>query len=132
MVTIINAGRVTQGKQYLELAGLSTDDKPVAGLLNGSLFHEIDTTKIYAFNEEGDEGEEWVMQVQLTEPEDDTRSLSMAASPSVVRPGLQLTQDLQTREVQEELDDPEIAEEELDEQTEEPEEQTEESEGEDE
>ena len=74
MVTIINAGRVYKGKQYLELAGLSTDDKPVTGLLNGSLFHELDTTKIYAFNEEGDTGEEWIMQIQLTEQEASTSS----------------------------------------------------------
>lgn len=74
MVTITYAGRVYKGKKYLELAGLSTDDKPVTGLLNGSLFHELNTTKIYAFNEEGDEGEEWIMQIQLTEQEASTSS----------------------------------------------------------
>ena len=125
MVTIINAGRVYKGKQYLELAGLSTDDKPVTGLLNGSLFHELDTTKIYAYNEEGDTGEEWIMQVQLTEQED-SRSLSMAASPTVTRPNLQLGQGVPT------IDFPEERTEELEEQEEEPEEPTEEPEGDDE
>ena len=65
MVRITNAGIKVGGKQYIEFAGLSTDTKPTDGIATGSLFHEVDTTKVYAFNEDGDTGEEWVEQIQL-------------------------------------------------------------------
>lgn len=46
----------------MELRGLSTDDKPVvfAGykLRNGSIFIEIDTGKVYLFDEEGQQWNE--------------------------------------------------------------------------
>lgn len=35
-----------------EFRGLSTDNKPV-GVSNGSTFLEMDTGKVYVFNEEG-------------------------------------------------------------------------------
>lgn len=38
---------------YIEAAGLSTDAKPSAGLVTGSLFMEVDTGKVYAFDEVG-------------------------------------------------------------------------------
>ena len=47
---------------YCEFAGLSTDSKPTENVATGSLFHEVDTKKIYAFN-----GTEWVEQVTLGE-----------------------------------------------------------------
>lgn len=76
MVRVTYSGHFINGKQYLELAGLSTDQKPIGGLLTGSLFHEIDTKKIYAFDEDGSEGEEWIEQVQLSEEESSSASLS--------------------------------------------------------
>lgn len=39
------------GKALVESVCLSTDTKPTTGLANGSLCLEIDTGKIYAFNE---------------------------------------------------------------------------------
>lgn len=54
------------GKKYFEYAGPSTAAKPVNDLIcTGSLFHEVDTTKIYAYNEDADSGEEWVEQIKL-------------------------------------------------------------------
>ena len=41
----------------LEYSGLSTDTKPTSleSIANGSLFFEIDTGKVYAYDAEGDE-----------------------------------------------------------------------------
>ena len=52
-------------KSYVEIACTSTDTKPVSGIVTGSLALEVDTKKIYAFNEDASSGEEWVEQVQL-------------------------------------------------------------------
>jgi hypothetical protein len=38
-------------QKYVEYAGLSTDTKPTTGLITGSQFIEVDTGKIYFFNE---------------------------------------------------------------------------------
>lgn len=76
MVQITFAGRVHHGKQYVELAGLSTDGaKRTAGYLGGSLFWELDTKTIYALDEEN---EQWIPQVVLSEPEESQASLSAA------------------------------------------------------
>lgn len=40
-------------KHYIEAAGLSTDSKPTDGLVTGSLFLEVDTGTVYAFDEVG-------------------------------------------------------------------------------
>lgn len=39
------------GKNYIEAAGLSTDQKPTAGIITGSRFLEVDTGDIYEFDE---------------------------------------------------------------------------------
>lgn len=39
------------GLFYLELSGDSTDTKPTAGVLDGSIFLESDTGKVFFFNE---------------------------------------------------------------------------------
>lgn len=79
MVQITFAGRVHHGKQYVELAGLSTDGaKRTEGYLGGSLFWELDTKTIYALDEEN---EQWIPQVVLSEPEESQASLS--ASPTL-------------------------------------------------
>lgn len=51
MVTISKVIKVVDGKQLVEIACLSTDTKPITGICNGSLCLEMDTGKIYAFNE---------------------------------------------------------------------------------
>ena len=38
-------------KNYVELAGLSTDTKPTANIVTGSLALEVDTGDVYAFTE---------------------------------------------------------------------------------
>ena len=65
MLRTIYAGTMQGGKQYVEFACLSTDVKPVGAYLTGSLLHEVDTKKIYAYNEEASSGEEWVEQIEL-------------------------------------------------------------------
>lgn len=41
-------------KHYIEAAGLSTDSKPTAGIVTGSVFVEVNTGKAYLFDETGD------------------------------------------------------------------------------
>ena len=41
----------TDDKKYVELFGLSTDSKPTTGIITGSTFVEVDTGKVYLFNE---------------------------------------------------------------------------------
>lgn len=43
----------TNGKIVVEAACNSTDDKPTDGIANGSLCLEVDTGKIFAFDEQG-------------------------------------------------------------------------------
>ena len=54
MTRITSAGTIKDGKQYLELAGLSTDSKPTEGVLTGSVYIEVDTGKPYFFDEESE------------------------------------------------------------------------------
>ena len=42
---------ISAGKKYIEYSGLSTDTKPTSGCVTGSLFHEVDTGDVYAFDE---------------------------------------------------------------------------------
>lgn len=63
MANFLNDG---SKKKYFEYAGTSTESKPVNDMIcTGSLFHEVDTKKIYAYNEDASSGEEWVEQVEL-------------------------------------------------------------------
>jgi len=50
---------------YGEFAGLSTDSKPTIGVATGSIFIEVDTGKVFLFNEEGSPGSQWVEQFCL-------------------------------------------------------------------
>ena len=45
--------------KYNEFAGLSTDDKPTVGVGTGSIFVEVDTGKVFFYNEAS---EAWVEQ----------------------------------------------------------------------
>ena len=38
---------------------LSTDEKPVDGIANGSCLYEIDTSKVFVFDEENAQWREW-------------------------------------------------------------------------
>jgi hypothetical protein len=38
---------------YFEFVGLSTDDKPKAGVVTGSQFIEVDTGDLYRYDESG-------------------------------------------------------------------------------
>lgn len=40
-------------KKYVEMFGLSTDNKPVTGLVTGSKFTEVNTGDVYLFDETG-------------------------------------------------------------------------------
>lgn len=51
MFTNRTASYYSAGKVLIEAACLSTDSKPTTGIANGSLCLEMDTGKIYAFNE---------------------------------------------------------------------------------
>lgn len=50
MVEVINMKSVRTGVRYYEFAGLSTDVKQTSGVATGSLFHEVDTGDIYAYD----------------------------------------------------------------------------------
>ena len=53
-------------KKYFVFAGTSSDTKPVNDLISsGSWFHETDTKKVYAYNEDAAAGEEWVETMTL-------------------------------------------------------------------
>lgn len=41
--------------EYIEASGLSTDTKPTDGIATGSLFLEVDTGDVYAYDEDGTE-----------------------------------------------------------------------------
>ena len=57
MVRITKAEAATAEKNYVEFAGLSTDSKPTFGIITGSLFLEVNTGDVYAFDEETNSGE---------------------------------------------------------------------------
>lgn len=51
MVRVIVDQVLVDGKRYIEAAGLSTDAKPTANVVTGSLFLEVDSGDVYAFAE---------------------------------------------------------------------------------
>ena len=53
MVRIIYERIIEGDKRYIEAAGLSLDSKPTKNIVTGSLFLEVNTGYVYAF-EEGD------------------------------------------------------------------------------
>lgn len=57
---------LVEDADYVELACLSTDTKPVSSrYATGSLCLEVDTGDIYAYDEEGDPDSEWVKVAEL-------------------------------------------------------------------
>ena len=59
MIRIIVETPFVPDKRYIEASGLHTDTKPTTGIINGSIFSEVDTGKVFFFNEAG---VEWVEQ----------------------------------------------------------------------
>ena len=55
MLTNLNTKFYSEDKILTESACLSTDTKPTEGIKNGSICIEMDTGKIYMFNEAGTE-----------------------------------------------------------------------------
>lgn len=58
MVREIKIEPITYGEngvKYYEFAGLHLDTKPKDGVATGSLFREVDTGDLYAYDEEGEE-----------------------------------------------------------------------------
>ena len=55
--------------KYVEMFGLSTDGKPVTGLITGSKFTEVDTGDVYLFDET-DTGTWTKVYAGWTDPED--------------------------------------------------------------
>lgn len=60
MVRILTERQFDDDQKYIEASGLSTDEKPVEGIVTGSVFVEVDTGDGYLFAE-GD-SPEWVKQ----------------------------------------------------------------------
>ena len=61
MVRVISAQVVAAGKEVcFGFAGLSTDEKPIRDdMATGSSFLEVDTSKVYFFDEVTDGGKWW-------------------------------------------------------------------------
>lgn len=53
MVRILTQRIFDADKNYIDAAGLSTDDKPTEGIVTGSVFREVDTGDVYMFDEVG-------------------------------------------------------------------------------
>lgn len=53
MVREIVCREFSGGMLYAEYAGLSSDEKPTAGIITGSLFMEADTGDVYVYDETG-------------------------------------------------------------------------------
>lgn len=64
MVRILKDEAYQGEKHYIEAAGLSTDTKPADGVITGSLFLEVNTGDMYAFDEVTNDGE-WTKIVSL-------------------------------------------------------------------
>lgn len=52
MVREISSAYMGDGIAVREFAGLSTDDKPTSGVGTGSIFWEVNTGKVFGFNED--------------------------------------------------------------------------------
>ena len=72
--------------QIVTMMGLSTDSKPTdASIGNGSVFIEMDTSKLYLYDAAGESWKEWGADASSVQ----SASLNMA-SPAVIRPSLGL------------------------------------------
>jgi len=53
MVRMLIDTEFSEGKHYIEAAGLSTDTKPTENIITGSRYIEVNTGKEYRFDEVG-------------------------------------------------------------------------------
>lgn len=60
MITNKKAIQVGNDKVLIEATCLSSDNKPTTGIANGSTCLEMDTSKIYFFDEKNNTWREWV------------------------------------------------------------------------
>ena len=51
MITIMETKKIINNKQLVDIACLSTDTKPTTGIMNGSMLIEVNTGKLYVFDE---------------------------------------------------------------------------------
>lgn len=51
MITIMETKKIFNNKQLVDIACLSTDTKPTTGIMNGSMLIEVNTGKLYVFDE---------------------------------------------------------------------------------
>lgn len=58
MITMYRKEGASFDKQEVEYRGLSTDEKPTENVINGTIFIEIDTGKIYMYDLENEEWKE--------------------------------------------------------------------------
>lgn len=59
MIRILEKKLQNDDINYFEFAGNSDDTKPTDSIATGSVFIEVDTGKVYLFNEDADAGSEW-------------------------------------------------------------------------
>ena len=52
MLTVTNRERITGTKDLIEAVCLSTDTKPTTGIANGSVVIEMNTGKVFMYNED--------------------------------------------------------------------------------
>ena len=51
MISYLDYTSYANGKAMCTVCGLSTDSKPTTGIANGSMYLEMDTKKVYLFDE---------------------------------------------------------------------------------
>ena len=106
--------------QTVTMMGLSTDSKPTdASIGNGSVFIEMDTSKLYLYDAAGESWKEWGADASSSVQS----NLSMAASPAVIRPNLGLSEPSVVEDTEPSVSEPEEEEPEEEEQEEQSEEE---------
>ena len=53
MIRTVTERTFVPGKRYVEMFGLSTDEKPKTGLITGCKFTEVNTGDVYLYDETG-------------------------------------------------------------------------------
>lgn len=52
MLRVVRSGKTNNADNRYVIVGNSTDEKPTTDMTHGSLFEEVDTGKLYLFDEE--------------------------------------------------------------------------------
>ena len=90
MVTINAISKINSEKPVCEGYCLSTDSKPTVGIGNGSFITEIDTGKVFCFDEENETWYEWLT-LMSEEAAATLSSLSLSPGVQQLNLGDQLT-----------------------------------------